>query len=161
LRYAARTPSWRSASTWSCISAISGDTTIARAVAQQRGHLVAERLARARWHEHQRVPARGDVLDDRLLRLAKRVVAETRRSTASADRGASSWSRTAGAVATEEGCSLMVPMLAPAPRGRHRAPAAARGTRTRTRPRAGRRRAGPLERRAASSHKNPLNLYVF
>jgi hypothetical protein len=46
--------------TWSCISAISGDTTIARCRAQQRRHLVAQRLAAAGGHQHQRIAARSD-----------------------------------------------------------------------------------------------------
>ena len=64
LRNAARTPSSASAPTWSCISAISGETTMRRAVAQQRRDLVAQRLAAAGGHQHQRVAAGGDVLDD-------------------------------------------------------------------------------------------------
>ncbi len=63
-RKAARTPASTSALTWSCISAISGDTTIAVPCAQQRGDLVAQRLAAAGGHQHQGVAARGDVFDD-------------------------------------------------------------------------------------------------
>ena len=57
LRNAARTPSCCSAATWSCISAISGETTTPVPVAQQRRDLVAQRLAAAGGHQHQRVAA--------------------------------------------------------------------------------------------------------
>ena len=60
-----------SAATWSCISAISGETTSAGALAQQRRHLVAQRLAAAGGHQHQRVAAAGDVRDDLFLRAAE------------------------------------------------------------------------------------------
>ena len=48
----------------------------AHAVAQQRRHLVAQRLAAAGRHQHQRVAAFGDVFDDRLLRAAEIGVSE-------------------------------------------------------------------------------------
>ena len=76
LRNPARTPSARSASTWSCISAISGETTTPDAGAHQRGDLVAQRLAAAGRHQHERVAAAADVLDDLGLLAAERVVAE-------------------------------------------------------------------------------------
>jgi hypothetical protein len=50
-----------SAATWSCISAISGDTTTPMPVAQQRRDLVAQRLAAAGRHQHERIAAAGDV----------------------------------------------------------------------------------------------------
>jgi len=46
------------------------------ALAHQRGYLVAQRLAAAGRHQHQRVAARRDVLDDFRLRPAKRGEAE-------------------------------------------------------------------------------------
>ena len=62
------TPSSSSAPTWSCISAISGLTTTrhaaAGAVARDRRHLVAQALAAAGGHQHQRVAAAAHVLDD-------------------------------------------------------------------------------------------------
>ncbi len=42
----------------------------------QRGYLVAKGLAAAGWHQHQRVAAADQVLDDLLLVTAERVVAE-------------------------------------------------------------------------------------
>ena len=48
----------------------------AGALAQQRGHLVAQGLAATGRHQHQRVTAAGDVVDDLLLVAAERVVAE-------------------------------------------------------------------------------------
>ncbi len=45
-------------------------------VAQQRRHLVAEALAGAGRHQHQRVAAGRDVRDDRLLRVAEARVPE-------------------------------------------------------------------------------------
>ena len=48
----------------------------ADAVAQQRGNLVAQRLAAAGGHQHQRVAAAGDVLDDLGLLPAKGRIAE-------------------------------------------------------------------------------------
>ena len=76
LRNPARTPSARSASTWSCISAISGEIDHAGAGPHQRGDLVAQRLAAAGGHQHQRVAAADQVLDHILLVTAERVVAE-------------------------------------------------------------------------------------
>ena len=51
-----------SASTWSCISETSGETTSVRSRPHQRRQLVTERLARAGGHHHQDVAAvaRGD-----------------------------------------------------------------------------------------------------
>ena len=69
-------PSSFSAATWSCISAISGETTTAQPVAQQRGNLEAQRLAAAGGHQHQRVAARRDGVDDGGLLAAERGVAE-------------------------------------------------------------------------------------
>jgi hypothetical protein len=48
----------------------------AGALAQQRRHLVAQRLAPAGGHQHQRVAAEGDALDDGRLGVAEAVVAE-------------------------------------------------------------------------------------
>ena len=76
LRKPARTPSARSASTWSCISAISGEMTTPVPRPDQRRDLVAQRLAAAGRHQHQRVAAADDVLDDLLLAAAEGVVAE-------------------------------------------------------------------------------------
>ena len=76
LRKAARTPSCSSASTWSCISAISGETTMAVPGAQQRRHLVAQRLAAAGGHQHQAVAAGEDLLDDGGLLAAECGMAE-------------------------------------------------------------------------------------
>ena len=76
LRKPARTPSARSASTWSCISAISGEIDDAGARPDQRRDLVAQRLAAAGRHEHERVAAADDVLDDLPLAAPERVVAE-------------------------------------------------------------------------------------
>jgi hypothetical protein len=76
LRYAARTPAWPSAATWSCISAMSGETTTAQPSRSSARHLVAHALAGAGRHQHQRIAARGDVRDDVLLRVAERRVAE-------------------------------------------------------------------------------------
>ena len=76
LRKPARTPSAASASTWSCISAISGEITTPVPGADQRRDLVAQRLAAAGRHQHQGVAAGDDVVDDRLLVAAERVVAE-------------------------------------------------------------------------------------
>ena len=47
-----------------------------RALAQQRRHLVAQRLAAAGRHQHQRIAATRDMGDDFALRTAKRLVAE-------------------------------------------------------------------------------------
>ena len=64
-----------SASTWSFISEMSGDTTTA-APAQQRRELIAERLAAAGRHQHEaRRPAR-DALDDLALAGPERREAE-------------------------------------------------------------------------------------
>ena len=49
-----------------------------RALAQQRGQLVAQRFAAAGGHQHQRVAAVGDMRDDLLLRAAERRMAEDR-----------------------------------------------------------------------------------
>ena len=69
LRKAASTPASCSAPTWSCISAISGDTTtvtpLPGALARDRRDLVAQRLAAAGGHQHQRVAAADHVVDDR------------------------------------------------------------------------------------------------
>ncbi|MNV43215.1 hypothetical protein D3C71_1349220 [compost metagenome] len=46
----------------------------AGAVAEQGGHLVAQRLAAAGGHQYERVIAGGDMFDDRLLRTAEIVV---------------------------------------------------------------------------------------
>ena len=63
LRNAAWTPASSSAPTWSCISAISGLTddghAVAGAMPRDRRHLVAQALAAAGGHQHQRVAA-GD-----------------------------------------------------------------------------------------------------
>jgi hypothetical protein len=48
----------------------------ARARPHQRGDLVAERLAAARRHEHERVAALHDAVDDGRLLAAERLVAE-------------------------------------------------------------------------------------
>ena len=48
----------------------------ARAAAQQRGDLIAQRLAAAGGHQHHGVPAAGDLLDDLGLLAAERVVPE-------------------------------------------------------------------------------------
>jgi hypothetical protein len=48
----------------------------AHALAQQRRDLVADRLAAAGGHQHQRVAAGGDVLDDLLLEAAEALVPE-------------------------------------------------------------------------------------
>ena len=45
-------------------------------VAQQRRNLVAQRLAAAGRHQHERVAAGGDVFDDRLLLAAELRIAE-------------------------------------------------------------------------------------
>ena len=76
LRNAARTPTRFSASTWSCISAISGEIDDAGARAHQRGDLVAQRLAAAGGHQHEGVAAAHDVVDDLGLLAAEVVVAE-------------------------------------------------------------------------------------
>ena len=55
---------------------MSGEIDHADAVADQRRDLVAQRLAAAGRHEHQRVAAADHVLDDLLLVAAERVVAE-------------------------------------------------------------------------------------
>jgi len=47
-----------------------------RALAQQRGDLVAQRLAAAGGHQHQRVAAGRDLLDDGLLLAAEGGIAE-------------------------------------------------------------------------------------
>jgi hypothetical protein len=62
LRNAASTPFCRSASTWSCISAISGDTT-RRAVAHERRHLIAEGFAAAGRHQHERIATADKMVD--------------------------------------------------------------------------------------------------
>jgi len=69
-RNSARTPSCASAATWSCISAISGETTTA---VPGRSSAAAGSTAtcRRRSHEHQRVAARGNVLDDLALRAVE------------------------------------------------------------------------------------------
>ena len=59
-------PRAASASTWSCISATSGETTTVRSSRSSAGQLVAERLARAGGHDHEHVAAR----QRRLARLA-------------------------------------------------------------------------------------------
>ena len=76
LRNPARTPSAVSASTWSCISAMSGEMTTPVPVPDQRGDLVAQRLAAAGRHEHERVAAAGDVVDDLPLPAPERLVPE-------------------------------------------------------------------------------------
>ena len=76
LRNPARTPSARNASTWSCISAMSGDTTTPVPGRTRAGDLIAQRLAAARRHQHERVAAADDVLDDLVLAVAERLVAE-------------------------------------------------------------------------------------
>ena len=76
LRNPARTPSALRASTWSCISAMSGEMTTPTPGRTSAGNLVAQRLAAAGRHEHQRVAAADDVIDDLLLLAAERVVAE-------------------------------------------------------------------------------------
>ncbi|GAO22464.1 hypothetical protein ALISP_2284 [Alicycliphilus sp. B1] len=71
-------PASCSAPTWSCMSAMSGETTVTplpRRAARCR-HLVAQRLAAARGHEHERVAAGDHVVDDGLLRATELVVAE-------------------------------------------------------------------------------------
>ena len=73
---AAATPASRSAFTWSSMSAISGDTTSADAVAHERRDLVAQRLAAARRHQHERVAAGERRVDDGLLLAAEARVAE-------------------------------------------------------------------------------------
>ena len=64
-----------SAATWSCINAISGDTTIPVPGAPATGS-VAQRLAAAGRHQHQRVAPREHVIDDLFLRATKRGVSE-------------------------------------------------------------------------------------
>ena len=63
------TPSSSSAPTWSCISAISGRHhhrhAAPGAVAHDGRHLVAQALAAAGGHQHQRVAAADHVVDDR------------------------------------------------------------------------------------------------
>ena len=49
---------------------------VAAAVPHDRRHLVAQALAAAGGHQHQRVAAAGDVIDDRGLQATKRAVAE-------------------------------------------------------------------------------------
>ena len=76
LRQAAATPLARSASTWSFISEMSGETTIAVPGSSSAGHLEAQRLPAAGRHQHERVAAGDHVLDDLELARPERVVAE-------------------------------------------------------------------------------------
>ncbi len=76
MRHAAATPLARNASTWSFISEMSGDTTIAVPGAMERGNLERERLAAAGRHEHERITPADDVLDDLALVRPELVVAE-------------------------------------------------------------------------------------
>jgi hypothetical protein len=80
LRKAASTPASCSAPTWSCISAISGDTTTvtpkARRWRNDGRHLVAQAFAAAGGHEHQRVAAGHHMVNDGGLRAAEGVVTE-------------------------------------------------------------------------------------
>ena len=61
-----------SASTWSFISAISGETTTVRPVAHERGQLEAERFAAAGRQQREDVLARQRVADDFLLQRPER-----------------------------------------------------------------------------------------
>ena len=70
LRKAARTPTAASASTWSCMRAIRGEMTTP-VPAHQRGNLVAQGLAAAGGHEHERVAAADHAFDDLGLRPRK------------------------------------------------------------------------------------------
>ena len=76
LRKAARTPAWLSAATWSCISEISGETTMPVPIAHQRRDLVAQRLAAAGRHQHQGVAASDQVGNHLVLGRTETVVAE-------------------------------------------------------------------------------------
>ncbi|CAM5509899.1 hypothetical protein SVIOM74S_10189 [Streptomyces violarus] len=76
LKNPARTPSARSAFTWSCIKAMSGETTTPVPGLTRDGTLIAEGLAGAGRHEHDRVAARDHVLDDRFLLAAEGLVSE-------------------------------------------------------------------------------------
>jgi hypothetical protein len=75
-RNSAAMPSSFSAATWSCISAISGDTTTPHPSRSIRRNLVAQRLAAAGRHQHQRVAACHQGVDDGRLLAAERGVAE-------------------------------------------------------------------------------------
>ena len=68
-------PELTRAATWSCISAMSGETTDRQAVEAQGGNLVAERLAATGRHEDERVAAGQDVADHLLLQAAESGVA--------------------------------------------------------------------------------------
>jgi hypothetical protein len=74
-RKAACTPASSSAPTWSCISAISGRDhhrhALPGALAGDGRHLVAQALAAAGGHQHQRVAAGGHVVDDAGLLAAE------------------------------------------------------------------------------------------
>ena len=65
-----------SASTWSFINEINGDTTSVNPSNRNRRQLVTERLAPARRHQHQRVSALENGGDDLLLQRQERVIAE-------------------------------------------------------------------------------------
>ena len=64
LRQAADTPTAPSWLTWSCINATRGETTTVRPSNKSAGKLVAERLAAAGRHDHQRVLALQNANDD-------------------------------------------------------------------------------------------------
>jgi hypothetical protein len=49
---------------------------VPRLAAHERGNLIAQRLAAARRHQHERIAARRDMLDDLVLLAAKRGIAE-------------------------------------------------------------------------------------
>ena len=73
---AAPWPARASASPWSRISATSGEMTIVSPSSARPGQLVAERLARARRHDDERVTPGERRLDGLLLPGAKRLVPE-------------------------------------------------------------------------------------
>ena len=57
LRYAAGTPRLRMAPTWSCMSEMSGETTMVRSGQHQRRDLKAQGLATTSWKDGQTVPS--------------------------------------------------------------------------------------------------------
>jgi hypothetical protein len=76
--------------------------------AVQRGHLVAQRLAAAGGHEHERAAAADDVLDDLALVRAELVVAEdvAQRASMVVERAGMWSSRQAGPPTVAEGCDV-------------------------------------------------------
>ena len=94
-----------------------------RALAQEGGHLVAERLAAAGGHQHQRVAAARHVLDDRLLRAAKLRMSENARQHVKRRGGGSLRGHAPDSVTRAEGASQA--SLRPVPRAAGRSPPSA------------------------------------